>query len=95
MPPLRIPVGGLNHTPTIWANPAHFLFDSFDIDEALAKRAPDQRESGNYRHAARHPIFDDVMAEAVTAGNMIDLQKAPPLAMGCEVMCAQLCIYPS
>ena len=71
------------------------MFDSFDIDEALAKRAPDQRESGNYRHAARHPIFDDVMAEAVTAGNMIDLQKAPPLAMGCEVMCAQLCIYPS
>ena len=52
------------------------LNDSFDVDVALQHRVPDRRESGNYRHAARHPIFDGVMAEAVTAGNMIDMQKA-------------------
>ena len=50
--------------------------DHFDVDEALANRHPDQRESGNYRHAARHPIFDPVMADAVTAGGMIEMQKA-------------------
>eukprot|EP01052_Picozoa_sp_SAG31_P056245 SAG31_NODE_15991_length_728_cov_0.903021_1_plen_166_part_01 len=45
-----------------------------DVDLALATRTP-MVDSENFRHTVRQPIFDAALAEAATAGNMIEMQQ--------------------